>query len=171
MFGPEDQFFNRFAGLARLSPALPLIGGATRFQPVYVDDVAQAIFAAASDPSAAGRVYELGGPRIYTFRELMELMLKTIHRRRLLVPAPFFAARIKAAAFDLIPYLTFGMMRNDILTVDQVRMLASDNVVGADVGALADLGVTPTTVEAVIPSYLYRFRPHGQYDDDLLAAG
>jgi len=157
VFGPEDDFFNRFAAMARLLPALPLIGGGeTRFQPVYVGDVADAVLAALDDPGAAGRTYELGGPRVYTFAELMRLLLREIGRRRMLVPVPFALARMKAAVLELLPAPP--------LTRDQVRMLERDNVVGLGpdaAGTLADLGVTATAVEAVVPRYLARFRPGG----------
>lgn len=165
IFGAEDQFFNRFAAMARVSPAIPVVGPKTLFQPVYVDDVAKAIVKAANDPLTDGATYELGGPRRYTFKELMEMMLGVIHRRRLILPLPFFIARIQAWFLDLIPYVSLGFASNTLLTLDQVKLLAKDNVVGEGVGTLTDLGVSPTTVEAVIPSYLYRFRPYGQYDD------
>ncbi len=165
VFGPEDQFFNRFAGMARLSPFLPVVGPNTRFQPVYVGDVASAILAAAIREDALGKTFELGGPRIYSFAELMRLMLKVIRRRRLLLPLPFFIAHIQGFVFDLIPWVTFGLIGNGVLTRDQVRLLAKDNVAAEDAPGLKDLGVTPTTVEAVTPSYLWRFRPQGQYDE------
>lgn len=165
IFGPEDQFFNRFAAMARISPVIPVVGAGTRFQPVFVEDVARAILAAASDPETDGGVFELGGPAVYTFDELMQVMLGVIHRRRFTLPVPFFIAGVKAFFLDLIPYLSFGLVPNSILTRDQVRLLAKDNVVGDAVGTFADLGVSPTTIEAVIPSYLYRYRPYGQYDD------
>ena len=165
IFGPEDQFFNRFAAMARFSPVIPVVGAATRFQPVFVEDVARAILAAATDPETDGQVFELGGPGVYTFDELMQMMLGVIHRRRFTLPLPFFIAGIQASLLDLIPYLSLGLMPNSLLTRDQVRLLAKDNVVGDAVGTFADLDVAPTTVEAVIPSYLYRYRPYGQYDD------
>jgi NADH dehydrogenase len=157
VFGPEDQFFNRFAALARMSPALPLIGGGhTRFQPVYVCDVAAAILRAATDVSTAGRLYELGGPRIYTFRELMRLVLAETNRRRLLIPIPWGMAMLKASVLGLLP--------KPLLTRDQVRLLKRDNVVAPDALTLADLGIEPETVEAIIPSYLWRFRREGQFE-------
>ena len=163
LFGPEDGFFNRFAAMAAMSPALPLIGGGkTRFQPVYVDDAADAVAAALERPEAAGRVYEIGGPRIYTFRELMELMLAEIGRRRVLIPVPFPVASLIGLAGEIagaFPFVT------PPLTRDQVRQLKRDNVVDTSgaVGVLADLGVEPDTVEAVLPSYMVRYRKYGQF--------
>ena len=154
VFGPEDDFFNRFAALARVSPALPLIGGGeTRFQPVYVADVADAIVHCLNDPASAGRTYELGGPRVYTFREIMELILTVTERRAQLVPIPFGPARILAGLGELSPVPP--------ITRDQVRMLESDNVVAGDALTLADLGVTPTAAEGVVPTYLDRYRRPG----------
>lgn len=158
VFGPEDRFFNRFAGLARISPALPLIGGGrTRFQPVYVVDVASAVLSCIENPANAGRTYELGGPGVYTFRELMRLVLAETNRRRLLVPVPWSIAMLKAAFLGLLP--------NPMLTRDQVRLLRRDNVVAPDAPGLADLGITPEPPEAIIPSYLWRFRREGQFED------
>ncbi len=156
VFGPEDGFFNRFAGLARVMPALPLFGGGkTRFQPVYVGDVAEAVQRVLADPNAAGKTYELAGPTIYTFRQLMELMLKEIRRKRCLVSIPFGIARLEARFLQVLPVPP--------LTVDQVRLLERDNVAAADAPGLAELGIAPTPVEAVIPSYLDRFRPGGRF--------
>ena len=161
VFGPEDGFFNRFAAMARLSPILPLVGGGeTRFQPVYVGDVAHAALAALNGRASAGTTYELGGPAIRSFRDLLTYVLETTNRRRLLVPVPFALARIKASVLELLP--------NPPLTVDQVTLLETDNVV-SDVATregrtLEGLGVTPTTIEAIVPGYLYRFRPHGQFE-------
>lgn len=157
VFGPEDDFFNRFARLAMLSPVLPLIGGGhTKFQPVYVADVAAAVEKALDDASTAGKTYELGGPRIYTFRDLMSLLLKEIGRCRALVPLPFALASLKAAFLQLLPIPP--------LTVDQVRMLKVDNVVGAGALGFKELGIAPTTVESVLPTYLDKFRPLGYYN-------
>ena len=162
VFGPEDQFFNRFAGMARFVPVIPVVGAATRFQPVYVDDVAAAA-AMGVDGRAAPGIYELGGPDVDTFRELMETMLRVIRRRALILPVPFFAARLMAGALDLGQRATFGLLHNGTLTRDQVRNLARDNVVtGAHPGFDA-LGIEPTAMEAVLPDYLWRFRPSGQY--------
>jgi NADH dehydrogenase len=156
IFGPEDGFFNKFAEMARYFPALPLIGGGkTRFQPVFVGDVAQAILAGLSRRD--GRTYELGGPVSYSFKELMQLILRETGRKRVLVPLPFGIAFLKAAFLQLLP--------NPLLTVDQVRLLKKDNVVSATAPGLADLGITPTSAEAVIPSYLWRYRAKGEYAD------
>ena len=163
VFGPEDEFFNRFAGMARFSPAIPMVGGGTRFQPVYADDVAEAAARGATGEAEPG-IYELGGPRAYTFRELMALMLKTIHRRRLLVNVPFGMARIMARILGFVETVSFGLIPNRMLTVDQVRQLSRDNVVAEDARGFEALGIQPTSVESVIESYLYSYRPSGQYD-------
>ncbi|BBK45010.1 3-beta-hydroxy-Delta(5)-steroid dehydrogenase [Allostella vacuolata] len=150
VFGPEDDFFNRFAAMAKLLPALPLIGGGqTKFQPVYVGDVAEAVAHALADPATAGRTYELGGPTVYSFADLMRLMLRQIGRRRCLVPVPFGLARAKAWFLEKLPVPP--------LTRDQVRMLERDNVVGDGPG-LEELGVQPTSAEVVLPTYLDRYR-------------
>lgn len=157
VFGAEDQFFNRFAALARVSPALPLIGGGhTRFQPVYVGDVAEAILRCVSDGSTRDSMYELGGPRVYTFGELMRLVLAETNRRRWLIPLPFSVAMAKASILGLLP--------KPILTRDQVRLLRNDNVVRADARQLSDLDIEPESVEAIIPTYLWRFRREGQFE-------
>ena len=154
VFGPEDDFFNRFAAIARVSPFLPLIGGGeTRFQPVYVGDVAQAIRRIIDEPRTAGRTYELGGPYVYTFRELMELLLHEIDRRRALVPISWGLADFQASVLEQLP--------SPLLTRDQVRLLKQDNVVASDAATLADLGIAPTAVEVVLPTYLGRFRKDG----------
>ncbi len=163
VFGPEDQFFNRFAGMTRLGPILPVAGAETRFQPVYVDDVAQA--AVKGILGEAQGTFELGGPDVETFRELMNRMLRVIRRRRLVLNIPFFVARIMAFSLDMVQMITLGLFNNGILTRDQVRSLASDNVVGEGAQTLADLGVEATAMEAVLDDYLYVFRPSGQYSD------
>ncbi len=161
VFGPEDAFFNKFAAMAALSPALPLIGGGkTRFQPVYVDDVADAICEALARPEAAGRTYELGGPRAYTFRELMELMLRETGRKRLLAPVPFALAPLMGLAGEAVGLLPFF---DPPITRDQIKLLKSDNVVGEGAGTIGDLGVSPATVEAILPTYMVRFRKYGQF--------
>lgn len=158
LFGPEDRFFNRFAELARFLPALPLIGGGrTRFQPVFVGDAAAAIVTALDEPHAQGRTYELGGPTIYSFRQLMEIMLAVIERKRVLVPLPFWLAFLKSIFLQLAP--------KPLLTPDQVRLLKYDNVVSPTAHTLKDLGITPTTVEAEVPNYLWRYRAKGEYAD------
>ncbi|MFP6744654.1 MAG: complex I NDUFA9 subunit family protein [Alphaproteobacteria bacterium] len=155
VFGPEDGFFNRFAALSRFMPGLPLIGGgATRFQPVYVGDVAETALRCAGDPATKGRTFELGGPRTYSFRDLLKLMLAEIGRRRLLLPVPFWAASLEALFLELLPVPP--------LTRDQVAMLKRDNVVAAGASGLADLGITPTAVETIVPSYLARYRSSGK---------
>lgn len=160
IFGPEDQFFNRFAGMSRLGPVLPVVGADTRFQPVFVDDVAAAAVNAL-DHGATG-VFELGGPDVNTFRELMQQMLQIVRRRRLIVNIPFWIARIMASVLRVVQVLSLGIVKAPI-TRDQVANLANDNVVAADARSLADLGVTPTAMEAILPDYLWRFRPSGQY--------
>jgi NADH dehydrogenase len=158
VFGPEDGFFNRFAMIARLSPVLPLIGGGgTRFQPVYVGDVADAVVKCVEDPACRGETYELGGPVVYTFKELMELMLREIRRRRLLVPLPFELANMQAALLELLPVPP--------LTRDQVKMLRRDNVVSEGARTLADLGITPCAAELIISTYLDRYRPGGRFNE------
>lgn len=159
VFGPEDGFFNRFAEMALMLPFLPLIGGGTtRFQPVYVLDVAEAIARAIEAPEAhAGKTYELGGPRIYSFRELMSLLLAEIGRRRMLISVPFALAALKGAVFQSIPFI------RPPLTADQVRLLKRDNVVGPQAAGFKELGLTPTAVEPILPTYLDRYRPHGYY--------
>ncbi len=156
VFGPEDQFFNRFAAMARLSPALPLIGGGlTRFQPVYVGDVAGGIVAALDRPESPGLTYEFGGPATYSFRELMELLLAEIGLKRLLAPVPWGLARLQAAVAERLP--------GKPLTRDQVELLRTDNVLSGRFPGLADLGVTATAAEIILPTYLDRFRKGGRF--------
>lgn len=165
IFGAEDQFFNKFATMATTTPftPLPLIGGGkTRFQPVYVDDVAAAVCEALVRPDAQGKVFELGGPRSYSFRELMELMLREIGRERFLVPVPFPIANLIGFAGQVAGALPFV---SPPLTQDQVKMLRVDNVVddSGTVGTLGDLGIEPKTVESVLPSYMEPYRKYGQF--------
>lgn len=156
VFGPNDSFFNQFAGYALFAPALPLIGGGhTRFQPVYVDDVADAVIAAVESPAAKGQTFELGGPSVYTFRELMRMILDETKRRALLVEVPFWAASLKATFLELLP--------KPPLTRDQVELLKTDNVVSDGAKTLADLGIEATPVEVIVPTYLDKFRPGGRY--------
>ncbi len=162
IFGPEDQFFNRFAGMTRLGPVLPVVGADTRFQPVYVDDVAAAAAKAVQGHAEAG-VYELGGPDVMTFRALMQLMLQIVRRKRLILNMPFWVARIMAAVFGVVRALSLGIVKGPV-TKDQVLNLAVDNVVADDAKGLDALGISPTAMEAVLPDYLWRFRPSGQYD-------
>lgn len=163
IFGTEDQFFNRFATMAQITPILPLVGANTKFQPVYVDDVAQAAVAAVEGAATPG-IYELGGPDVETFRGLMQTMLGVIHRKRALIGLPFFAARIMAFTLDMVQAVTFGLFSNGILTRDQVKNLSRDNVVGDGVRGLSDLGIQPTAMQTILPEYMWRFRPSGQYD-------
>jgi len=161
VFGPEDEFFNRFAGMARLGPVLPVIGADTLFQPVYVDDVAAAAAKALNDQSASG-VYELGGPDVESFRGLMATMLKVIDRSPMVVNIPFFVAHTMAFGFGILQTLTFGLVKAPV-TGDQVKNLAIDNVVADDARGFAALGLSPTAMESVLPDYLWRFRSSGQY--------
>jgi uncharacterized protein YbjT (DUF2867 family) len=149
VFGAEDQFFNRFGQMARLSPVMPLISGATKFQPVYVGDVADAIMAALALPAEAPRVYELGGPKTWTFREILAYILKETRRRRLIVAVPPGLARIQARLLERLP--------GKLLTTDQLEMLGQDNVVSGTVPGLAALGITPKPVELIVPTYLARY--------------
>jgi uncharacterized protein YbjT (DUF2867 family) len=163
MFGPEDKFFNRFAGMTRLSPFLPIAGANTLFQPAYVDDVAKAAAIAAEGEAAPG-IYELGGPDVRSFRELMEGMLAVIRRRRVILPLPWFMARFMAWWFDLGKSVTLGILPS-LLTRDQVRQLRRDNVVSDGAKGFADLGIAPVPMELVLPNYLWRFRRTGQYEN------
>ncbi|WP_435661520.1 complex I NDUFA9 subunit family protein [Leisingera caerulea] len=164
IFGAEDEFFNRFAGMTRLSPVLPIASGSTRFQPVYVDDVAKAAVLGATG-EAEGGIYELGGPEVKSFRELMEQMLEVIHRRRLILSLPRFAAWLVAFGFDMLQAASFQLIANKVLTRDQLRSLKSDNVVSEGAKGFSDLGISPVSLEAVLPDYLWKFRPSGQYDE------
>jgi len=162
VFGPEDQFFNRFASMARLGPILPVVGAETKFQPVYVDDVAAAAEKVLQGDVAAG-IYELGGPEVRDFRSLMGTMLDVIRRRRLVLNIPFFAANIMAYGFSAVNTLSLGIVPAQI-TPDQVRNLRKDNVVAKDAKGFDAFGIEPAALEAVLPDYLWRFRPSGQYD-------
>ncbi|MCA0929607.1 complex I NDUFA9 subunit family protein [Ruegeria profundi] len=164
IFGTEDQFFNRFAGMARMGPLLPLVGAETRFQPVYVDDVAKAAVMGVLG-QAEGGVYELGGPEVKTFRALMQQMLDVINRRRVIVGIPFWTAWIMANVLDFLKFVTFQLFSNPILTRDQLKNLRRDNVVADGVKSFADLGIAPATLESVLPDYLWKFRPSGQYNE------
>ncbi len=160
IFGPEDSFFNRFAGLARIAPFLPLIGGGnTKFAPVFVGDVAEAVASLVDKGEASGTTYELGGPEVFTFRQLMQFTLDTIRRRRLLLPLPWGVARLQAAILGLLP--------KPLLTLDQVELLKTDNVVSEEARAegrtLQGLGITPKGIEGIVPGYLYRYRKAGQF--------
>jgi uncharacterized protein YbjT (DUF2867 family) len=160
MFGPEDDFFNRFAAMARMFPALPLIGGGeTKFQPVFVGDVAQAILRAMAGQANGGTIYELGGPEVKSFKALMEYVLAVTERKRLLLPLPFGVAKLQARILQLLP--------TPLLTPDQVELLRTDNVVSqaaiAEGRTIEALGITPSALEAIVPSYLWRFRKAGQF--------
>ncbi len=153
VFGPEDQFFNRFGSMASLSPFLPVIAGASKFQPVYVADVADAVMAALRGGAASGRIYELGGPRVWTFRELLVWILHETRRRRRLIEIPMGVARLQASILEKLP--------GKLLTLDQLLLLSQDNIVSPDAATLGDLGVAATPVDLVVPGYLARFRPGG----------
>ena len=161
IFGQEDGFFNRFAGMSRFGPVLPVVGADTKFQPVFVDDVAAA--AVMGVTGKASGIYELGGPDVHTFRELMDQMLQIIRRRRLVLNIPFWAARVMAFGFKVGRVFSLGLVRGPV-TADQVKNLAVDNVVEDGAQGFAALGITPTAMESILPDYLYRFRPSGQYD-------
>ncbi len=150
IFGPEDNFFNLFAGLARMPYVLPVIGCA-KFQPVYAGDVAEAIMAILADPKTQGETFELGGPRVYSFKEIMELMLVETGRQCLLLPVPFWLLRMQAWFLEKWP--------RPLITRDQVKLLEKDNIVGEKVMTFSDLGIEPKTVEAILPTYIGRFRP------------
>ncbi len=160
VFGPEDDFFNRFAALARVAPALPLPGGGQmRFQPVFAGDVAEAIAMAVDGTAKAGTIYELGGPDVRTFKQLMEFVLATIERRRLLVPVPFALMKAQATILQFLP--------KPPITPDQVELLKHDNVVSASAReqgrTLEALGIIPASIDSVVPDYLWRFRRTGQF--------
>lgn len=160
VFGAGDDFLNRFARMAQFAPALPLIGGGhTRFQPVYVADVAEAIARAATLPQAAGRTFELGGPAVMTFGDVLRLVRRETYRRNALVPLPFFLARIIGSLAQLTAFVGIP----PVLTRDQVVLLENDNVVAPGAEGLAELGVEPTGIEAIAPSYLWRYRRGGQF--------
>lgn len=161
VFGPEDEFFNRFARMAQMSPALPLIGGGkTKFQPVFVGDIARAIADTVEGKAKAGRVYELGGPEVHSFRECMEIMLAVIGRKRMLVPLPWGVASLLGSVFQYLP--------GKVITPDQVRSLRVDSIVSE--AALAErrtfqaFGITPTTLGSVLPTYLSQYRVRGEYE-------
>lgn len=160
IFGPEDKFFNKFASLSRYLPFLPLIGGGhTRFQPIYANDVAHAVLRCLEGKAEPGVIYELGGPQIKTFRQLMEIIANETGRKRLLIPVPFWAAKLKAAFLHLFP--------NPILTIDQVQLLQYDNIVSEkalqESRALTDLNITPTPLAAILPNYLWPYRKGGEF--------
>jgi len=162
MFGPEDGFYNKFADMARIAPALPLVGGGhTKFQPVYVDDVAEAVARSIEGKVEGGRIYELGGAEVKSFRAIIEDILRITCREKTLVPLPFFIASIIGSISSLIPFMT------PMITADQVTLLKSDNVVSEaakkEGRTLEGLGIKPTLADAILPSYLVRYRPEGQF--------
>jgi NADH dehydrogenase len=163
VFGAEDKFFNRFAAMARFSPILPIIGGETKFQPVYVDDIARAIenllVHLPAHLTQKNTIFEVGGSEVYTFHRMMEIMLDVICRKRLIVDVPMPIAKIKASVLQYLP--------NAPLTPDQVIMLERDNVVSGNFGTLNDLQVTPQLLETVLPKYLEHYRPRGQFQQPL----
>ena len=166
VFGAEDDFFNRFGSLATFSPVLPLIGGGeTRFQPIYVADVAAAIARAIADPDCAGQTYELGGPGIHSFRSLMEMVCAVTYRRRALVTVPWAAAGLIGAVGDLQAWVKggIGLVPAPVLTRDQVELLKTDNVVSEGAAGLAALGVSATALEPILPTSMYRYRKGGQF--------
>jgi NADH dehydrogenase len=167
VFGPEDDFFNKIAQMAVLSPVMPVLGATTRVQPVLVADVARAAAAALADPTASGRTFELGGPSIYTLREITEITLAQIGRPRPLLALPPGAASLLGTGGDLLAFLRgpLPMLPAPPITTDQLALLQTDNVVAGGASGLADLGVTPTALEPIIPTYLYRYRKGGQYAD------
>lgn len=171
VFGPEDGFFNLFASIARLSPILPVFGcpkpsyhdgkldiygdGGVKFQPVYVGDVADAIVACLENPAYAGKTFELGGPAVYSFKQIMEMICRETGRKRLLLPIPYMIGTLQAGLLQLLP--------KPLLTTDQVELLKHDNVVSGKLPTLADLGIEPTGAEGIIPTYLDRYRPGGRF--------
>ncbi len=173
VFGPDDDFFNLFAALARLSPVLPVFGcpmpsirggqidiygdGGTKFQPVYAGDVADAMVACLKDSDTAGGIYELGGPTVYSFKQIMELVLSATDRKCLLAPVPFWVASVEALFLELMP--------KPLLTRDQVILLKTDNVVSGSTPTFETLGIAPTAAEVIVPSYLDRFRRGGRFND------
>lgn len=169
MFGHGDSFFNRFGALARMLPVLPLAGAETRFQPVYVGDVADAIARAVEGAVAGGRIYELGGPEVRTLREIVQYVLRATERRRAILSLPASLARAQAWTTEMLDLVTLGLLpREFVLTRDQVMLLERDNVVSEEAKrqgrTLADLGIAPTAIEAIVPAYLTRFRRSGQFD-------
>ena len=156
IFGPEDKFLNTFASIAQFSPVLPLIGGGkTKFAPIYVGDVAKAIVKALELNNSEPKIYELGGPENYSFKELMEILLTEIKKKRFLVPVPFGFAKFQSYFLQMMP--------NPLLTPDQVELLKHNNVVSGDYSTLKDLGITGTSIQSILPKYIYRFRAGGQF--------
>ena len=156
VFGAEDKFFNTFASIAQFSPFLPLVGGGkTKFAPIYVGDVAKAIVKAIELNNSEPKIYELGGPKNYSFKELMEILLTEIKKKRLLLPIPFGVAKFQSYFLQMMP--------NPLLTPDQVELLKHNNIVSGDYPTLKDLGITGTPIRSILPKYIYRFRTGGQF--------
>ena len=156
VFGPEDKFFNTFASIAQFSPALPLIGGGkTKFAPIYVGDIAKAIVKAIELNNSEPKIYELGGPENYSFKELMEILLKEIKKKRFLIPIPFGFAKFQSYFLQMLP--------NPLLTPDQVELLKHNNIVSGDHPTLKDLGISGTPIQSILSKYIYRFREGGQF--------
>lgn len=162
MFGPGDGFFNKMGSMARMMPVLPIFGAESRFQPVYVGDVADAAVKGVTGEAAPG-IYELGGPETLTLRALLQEMLDVIGRRRLLLNLPFFVGTFMGGALNAVQMLTLGAFKNTMVTPDQVTMLREDNVVGGDLPGLAELEIDPVAMDAVLAEYLWVYRPSGQY--------
>lgn len=170
VFAPGDSFFNRFAALARALPVLEIIGADTRLQPVYAEDVAEAVARAVDGKAATGRVYELGGPQVKTLRAIVDDVQTVTFRKRSVIALPFSLARIQASVIEIIDKLTFGLLPDSmVITCDQVRLLEQDNVVSAEAIAegrtLEGLGIQPTAYEGIIEGYLWRFRRTGQFEE------
>jgi uncharacterized protein YbjT (DUF2867 family) len=168
IFGPEDNFFNQFAKMARFSPVLPLIGGGTtKFQPVFVGDVAEAVASLVDARLTNGKTYELGGPEVMSFKQILTYILATTQRRRILLPIPFGVAKLIGLSSSILAKASLGLLGAPLLTMDQVEMLKKDNVVSPEAEAqgrsLSGLGITGRSVEAIVPGYLYRFRKAGQF--------
>ena len=166
VFGAEDAFFNKFGALAAMSPVLPLIGGGeTKFQPVFVADVAAAIARAVTDPDCAGHTYELGGPGVHSFRDLMEMVCSVTYRQKILAVVPWPIAALIGMAGNIQASLkgVVGLVTAPMLTRDQVELLRSDNVVSEGALGLEDLGIRPTAIEPILPTYMYRYRRGGQF--------
>jgi len=164
VFGAEDQFFNRFATMAKLSPVIPLVGADTKFQPVYVDDIASVAVKGVLGQAKRG-IYELGGPEVASFKELMIKLMKVIRRRRIIMNIPFFVASMQGGFFDALQKFSLGLFTNNIITRDQVISLKKDNVVSKNKMGFKSLNMTPTAMETILEEYLYRHRPYGQYTE------
>lgn len=164
VFGSEDQFFNRFAGMAKISPVIPLVGAETKFQPVYVDDLASAAVKGVLGEAKRG-IYELGGPEKASFKDLITMLLKIIRRKRIIINIPFLAASIQGSILDSLQKLSFGIFTNNILTKDQVISLKKDNVISKSKMGFKNLDIEPTAMEVILDEYLFRHRPYGQYTE------